>query len=76
MIEFANESIRNAFHLLPIEKQLEIERFATVWSHTGHMISINGVDQWGPGPDQSEVSIRIDKKFDPISTVKPDSSSC
>ena len=66
MIKFINEQMRSEFHLLPVERQLEFERYAKSYAVTGQVITIMCVERWGPGPDQSEVALRISKEFDPV----------
>lgn len=59
MIEFLNEITRTNFHLLPIEKQMEVQKHAEYLVQFGKIIKVMFVD-----PESSEVSIRIYKKFD------------
>lgn len=62
MIEFANEAVRTEFHLLPIDRQSEWHKIALDFARRGFLLTMFYVEQIDE--KTSEVSIRIDKKFD------------
>lgn len=59
MIEFASEGIRTQFHLLPIDQQLSVHAEARRVEPLGFVLTVDWADA-----ENSELSIRIDKKFD------------
>lgn len=65
MLEFLNQSIREDFHLLPIDKQMEFQRMAERLFSLGESVKILYVD---PRKNDLEISVRIYKKFD-VSTI-------
>lgn len=67
MIEFSSEAVRTEFHLLPVETQIEYNDLAVSLLTQGKIITILAVYIWGNGPDNLELAVRIDSKFDPVS---------
>lgn len=74
MIEFFSEHVRNEFHLLPAETQKEWHDLALRFLSTGQVITILDIEKWGPLDKNLEVSIRIDKKFDLVSSGETNSA--
>lgn len=66
MIEFLNEAVRNEFHLLSADVQREWNDLAAKFIATGQVITILGIEHWGPLDKHLEIAVRIDKKFDPV----------
>lgn len=75
MIEFSSEWVRTEFHLLPVDTQMEFYTLATRYAETGHIITIGCIEKWGPKDSNLEVSIRIDKKFDPVTPASDTNST-
>ena len=61
MIEFLNAQVREEFHLLPLERQRSILESAERLAKFGQVIKVLYVDRINE--TQSELSIRIDQKF-------------
>ena len=61
MIEFLNDSVRNEFHKMPAERQMEFQTAAERFLTLGMVMKILFVDRIDD--KISEVAIRIDKKF-------------
>ena len=64
MIEFANEIARTEFHLMPLEEQKRWHEIAEAYFSMGSVIKIICVERWSE--KESDISIRIDKKFNPV----------
>jgi hypothetical protein len=60
MIDFLNEDVRSAFHLLPVDKQREWNEIAERYALRGQQLQILFVEN---GEDGLEVSIRVNEKF-------------
>lgn len=63
MIEFVSEETRTQFHLLPAELQKIWEKLSISFVEQGYSIKLYFVDQ--PQPGSLEISIRINKEFEP-----------
>jgi hypothetical protein len=63
LINFLSESVRQQFHELSPETQKEYIDLAHSYLTQGKVITINGIERWGP--NDLEIAIRIDKKFNP-----------
>lgn len=61
MIEFASEEIRRQFHLLPIDRQLGVHAESRRVESLGFVVVVEWADS-----ENSELTVRIDKKFDPV----------
>jgi len=72
MIEFASENVRNLFHSLPIADQMRWIELSKHYIKSGVVITIVTVYVWSAG--YSEISIRLDKKFE-FGTSSVDTSS-
>lgn len=62
MIKFLNDSVRREFHLLPVDRQQEFQECAEHFEGRGLRLVILMVERIDE--KTSEVSIRIDEKFD------------
>lgn len=62
MIEFISEEVRAEFHLLPLDRQREIMSAAEYQFARGYVTTITWVEIISS--TESEVSIRVDEKFD------------
>ena len=64
MIEFISEEVRLQYHMLPIDKQADVEHAARTLLPQGKIVTVTFADA-----ETSEVVIRVDEKFDPLSPV-------
>lgn len=62
MIHFASETARLCFHELSVDEQIRWQKTADEFNSVGKDVTVIYVYVWAK--DQSEVSIRIDKKID------------
>lgn len=68
MIEFAHEWVRTEFHLLPVDDQRYYLEFAEKLLARGRQLNILNVERWKD--NVLEVTIRIDKKFNPVPVLE------
>lgn len=67
MLEFASEEVRTEFHLLPLDRQREVMQMAQAQFYKGFVTTVVWVDIISSR--ESEVMVRIDKKFDSARVV-------
>lgn len=64
MVRFLSEHVRTEFHLLPLSRQMEVTEAAERLAVEGLITVVLFVERETDG--SSEISIRIDKEFDPV----------